>query len=146
MSLHSYTKVWLHLIWETHNRERLLFNETAKKVSEFLFNYCTEKNIFMKINYVNPEHVHSIIDLPTSINVEDSFKLLKGASSHYINQERLIPGKFLWGRGYVAFSISESQLNKAVDYIKNQKEHHRTKSFTEEYEEFLYKHNLIINR
>jgi len=146
MSLHSYSKIWLHLIWETHNREKLLFTETAKKVSEFLFNYCIEKNIFMKINYVNPEHVHSVIDLPTNINVEDSVKLLKGSSSHYINQERLIPGKFSWGRGYAVFSVSESQLNKIVDYIKNQKEHHRIKSFAEEYEEFLNKHQLLINR
>jgi len=146
MSLHSYSKIWLHLIWETHNREKLLFTETAKKVLEFLFNYCIEKNIFMKINYVNPEHVHSVIDLPTNINVEDSVKLLKGSSSHYINQERLIPGKFSWGRGYAVFSVSESQLNKIVDYIKNQKEHHRIKSFAEEYEEFLNKHQLLINR
>ncbi|OGU77012.1 MAG: hypothetical protein A2V93_04795 [Ignavibacteria bacterium RBG_16_34_14] len=146
MSLHSYTKIWLNLIWETHNRERLLFNETAKKVSGFLFKYSMEKNIYMNINYVSPEHVHSIIDLPANINIEDSFKLLKGASSHYINQERLIPGKFSWGRGYAAFSVSESQLNKVIDYIKNQKEHHKIKSFAEEYEEFLTKHNLVINR
>jgi len=145
MSLHSYTRIWLHLIWETHNRERLLFDETAKKISEFLFNYSKEKKIFMKINYVNPEHVHSLIDLPTNITIEDSFRLLKGASSHYINQTRLISGKFTWGRGYAAFSVSESQINKVVNYIKNQKEHHRVKSFAEEYTEFLSRHNLIVN-
>ena len=145
MSLHSYTKIWLHLIWETHNRERILFNETARKVSEFLFNYAKEKNIFMKINYVNPEHVHSIIDLPTNVTIEDTFRLFKGASSHFINQTELISGKFSWGRGYAAFSVSESQLKKVVDYIKNQKEHHKVKNFAEEYAEFLLKHNVIVN-
>ena len=146
MSLHSYTKIWLHIIWETHNREKLLNEKTAKIVSEYLFNYSVEKNIFMKVNYVNAEHVHSLIDLPSNLTVEECLKLLKGASSHYINQNKIISGRFSWGRGYAAFSVSESQADKVITYIKNQKEHHRIKSFAEEYEGFIKKYNLIINR
>ena len=146
MSLHSYTKIWLHLIWETHNREKLLNEKAAKAVSEFLFNYAVEKNIFMKVNYVNAEHVHSLIDLPSNHTVEDCLKLFKGASSHYINQNKLINGRFSWGRGYAAFSVSESQVEKVITYIKNQKEHHRINSFAEEYNEFLKKYNVVINR
>jgi putative transposase len=146
MSLHSYTKIWLHLIWETHNRERLLNEKAAKTVSEFLFNYSKKNKIFMKVNYVNPEHVHSVIDLPTSLCVEDCLKLYKGASSHFINENQLINGRFSWSRGYAAFSVSESQLEKVVQYIKNQKEHHRVKSFAEEYEEFLKKYKVLVNR
>jgi REP element-mobilizing transposase RayT len=142
MSLHSFTRIWIHLIWETLNREKLLTNEAGKRVSEFLFNYSKEKNIFMKINYVNPEHVHALIELSVSITVEDCIKLLKGASSHFINKERIIKNKFSWGRGYAAFSVSESQLSKVVDYIKNQKEHHRVKNFNEEYVEFIKKHGI----
>ena len=146
MSLHSYTKIWIHIIWETLDREKLLFDKTAKNVSEFLFNYSKEKNIFMKINYVNPEHTHALIDLPTNITIEDCVKLFKGASSHYINQNRLVRTKFSWGRGYAAFSVSESQLDKVIDYIKNQKEHHRIKTYAEEYEEFLAKYKIQVNR
>jgi putative transposase len=146
MSLHSYTKIWLHLIWETHNREKLLNERAGKIVSEYLFNYSKEKKIFMKVNYVNPEHVHSLIDLPSNHTVEDCLKLLKGASSHFINQDNIIEGRFSWGRGYAAFSVSESQADKVVQYIKNQKEHHKVKSFSEEYGEFLKKYNLMSNR
>ena len=146
MSLHSYTKIWIHIIWETLDREKLLFDKTAKNVSEFLFNYSKEKNIFMKINYVNPEHTHALIDLPTNITIEDCVKLFKGASSHYINQNRLVRTKFSWGRGYAAFSVSESQIDKVIDYIKNQKEHHRIKTYAEEYEEFLAKYKIQVNR
>ena len=146
MSLHSYTKIWLHIIWETHNREKLLNEKAAKKVSEYLFNYSVEKNIFMKVNYVNAEHVHSLIDLPSNLTVEECIKLYKGASSHYINQNKIINSRFSWGRGYAAFSVSESQVDKVIAYIRNQKEHHRIKSFTEEYEEFLNKYNMMVNR
>ena len=100
----------------------------------------------MKVNYVNPEHVHSLIDLPSNHTVEDCLKLLKGASSHFINQDNIIEGRFSWGRGYAAFSVSESQADKVVQYIKNQKEHHKVKSFSEEYGEFLKKYNLMSNR
>ena len=87
-----------------------------------------------------------MIDLPTNITREDCAKLLKGASSHYINQNRLIRTKFSWGRGYAAFSVSESQLDKVINYIKKQKEHHRIKTYAEEYEEFLSKYKVQVNR
>jgi putative transposase len=96
----------------------------------------------MAVNYVNAEHVHTVIDLPTDKSAENCVKLYKGASSDYINQEKLTQGKFNWGRGYAAFSVCESVIDKVIEYIKNQKEHHRVKSFTEEYNAFIKKYKL----
>ena len=84
----------------------MLFNEAVARVSGFLTEYAEANGIYMKINYVNPEHVHALIDLPTRYSIEDVFKLLKGASSHWINENALLRGKFGWGRGYGAFSVS----------------------------------------
>jgi len=78
----------------------------------------------MKINYVNADHVHSLIDLPTAFSIEKLMQLLKGSSSHWINSNNVISGKFAWGRGYGAFSVSESNVNQVARYIANQKEHH----------------------
>jgi REP-associated tyrosine transposase len=142
MSLHSYTKVWVHYIWSTHNREKVFSQKIRKTVSSYIYEYAKEKNIFMRINHVNADHVHALIDLPTNLSVEDCIKLFKGASSHYINLEKLLGNKFSWGRGYGAFSVSESNVEKVVKYIKNQDEHHRVKSFTEEYELFIQKYGL----
>ncbi len=142
MSLHSYSKVWLHLIWSTHNKEKVLLKDVRKQVSNFLYTYAEEKEIYMKTNYVNAEHVHALVDLPTTLSIDECLKLLKGSSSHYINDNRLVNNKFRWARGYGAFSVSESQLKKVVDYINNQEEHHRTKSFTEEYELFMKKYGI----
>ena len=78
----------------------MLFGDAAIKVSNFLSQYAESKGIVMKVNHVNPEHVHALIDLPTQYSIEEVLKLLKGASSHWINQNRLLRGKFFWGRGY----------------------------------------------
>ena len=142
MSLHSYSKVWLHLIWSTHNKDKILSKKNREMLSDFLYKYAEEKEIYMKINYVNAEHVHTLIDLPTTLSIEECLKLLKGSSSHYVNQNRLVNTKFRWARGYGAFSVSESNVQKVVDYIKNQEEHHRVKTFTEEYELFMKKYGI----
>ncbi|HEY6906994.1 MAG TPA: IS200/IS605 family transposase [Ignavibacteriaceae bacterium] len=146
MSIHSYSKIWVHIIWETHNREKLLNEKAAKAVSEYLFNYSKEHNIFMKVNYVNPEHVHTLIDLPTKYSIEECLKLLKGSSSHFVNENQLTIGRFSWGRGYAALTISPSVVDKVVEYIKNQREHHRFKGFSEEYADFIQKYSIELNR
>ena len=71
MSLHSYSRVWLHLIWATLERRPLLSKATAVKISDYLSQYATQKGIYMKINYVNPEHVHALVDLPTHLCLEE---------------------------------------------------------------------------
>jgi len=145
MSLHSYSKILLHIIWETLNREHILDKKARILVSKFLFEYCKEKKIFTVTNFVNPEHVHILIDLPTNLSVENCVKLLKGSSSHFINKERLTKNGFSWGRGYAAFSVSESQRMKVIDYIKNQETHHKVRSYTEEYELLIKSHKLQNN-
>ena len=144
MSKHSYNKIWIHFIWETPDKQKILSSDARKKISNFLYEYCKEKNIFMKINYVNADHVHTLVDLPTDLSVEECIKLLKGSSSFYINKNRITRNKFSWGKGYGAFSVSASQLNNVVDYIRNQEEHHRVKSFTEEYQLFIKKYGIDI--
>lgn len=142
MSIHSYSRCWLHLTWATLNRERSLPKPAAAKLSRFLHEYAQSKDIYMKINYVNAEHVHALIDLPTRYSIEEAMKLLKGASSHWINQNRVVPAKFAWGRGYGAFSVSQSNVDGVTKYIANQEEHHRTKTFAEEYQKFVRAYGL----
>lgn len=146
MSLHSYTRCWIHLIWGTHNREKLLTAVACEHLKNFLLTYAREKNIFIKQIFVNSDHVHILLDLPTNMTIEDVAHLLKGSSSNWVNKSNLLNTKFAWGRGYGAFSVSHSVVNKVSDYIANQKEHHRKRSFTEEYEEFITLYGLNVNR
>ncbi len=110
--------------------------EFRKRISSHLLTYSNEKGIYMKVNYVNSDHVHTVIDLPTNMTIEYVLRLLKGQTSYWINNNN-VEYKFNWATGYAAFSVSESNLDKLVKYILNQEEHHKVKSFTEEYDEFL---------
>jgi putative transposase len=132
------------LIWGTLNREKVLNREPAERVSRFLNEYARNKDIYMKSNFVNTDHVHVLVDLPTSLSIEELAQLLKGSSSHWINENDLVPGKFAWGRGYAAFSVSESNVNQVTTYIAGQREHHRVRSFAEEFKEFANRHGLNL--
>jgi REP element-mobilizing transposase RayT len=96
----------------------------------------------MKINYVNADHVHALIDLPTALSIEKVMQLFKGSSSHWINSNDLVTGKFAWGRGYGAFSVSESNADQVARYIASQEEHHRVHTFADELKEFIERHGL----
>ena len=142
MSTHAYSRCWLHLIWGTLKREGMFAPPAAAKVSGFLTAYSKENGIYMKTNFVNTDHVHALIDLPTGMTIEQVVKLFKGASSHWINEQDLVAGKFAWGRGYGAFSVSQSGVDEVCAYIAGQAGHHRMKSFAEEYERFVKVYGL----
>ena len=140
MSVHSYSRCWVHLIWGTLNRERLLDKKVAARVSRYLSEYVETKGVHMKINYVNADHVHALVDLPTGLSIEELVQLLKGSSSHWINANNLSAGKFAWGRGYGVFSVSESNVDQVAAYITGQEQHHRVRTFADEFQEFVERH------
>ena len=142
MSVHSYSRCWVHLIWGTLNREKLLNKTAAARVSRYFSEYAEKEGIYMKINYVNADHVHALIDLPTFLSIEKAVQLLKGASSHWLNSNDIVARKFAWGRGYGAFSVSESNVPQVARYIADQEEHHRMHTFAEELREFIDRHGL----
>lgn len=142
MSLHSYSRVWLHLVWATLERRPLLHDDAPVKLSGFLHDYSAQKGIYMKLNYVNADHVHALVDLPTGLCIEEMMHLFKGASSHWINERHLVPGKFGWGRGYGVFSVSHSGVAEVGRYIAGQEDHHRRRSFSEELQLLVMRYGL----
>ena len=142
MSTHSYSRCWLHLIWETLRREPMLDKKAAAKASMYLTDHARTKGIYMKINFFNADHTHALIDLPTNLTIEQVVQLLKGSSSHWINEQKMLRGRFAWGRGYGAFSVSQSDVDRVAKYISSQEEHHRKKTFDEEYRIFVKRYGL----
>ena len=132
MSLHSYSCCWLHLIWATLKREPILTKDTSRLLVKHLIGYAKQNGIYMKTCFANADHVHALIDLPTHYSIEQVMKLLKGESSHWLNGDGLLEKKFSWGRGYGAFSVSQSNVDTVIRYINNQAKHHEKKPFMQE--------------
>lgn len=101
-----------------------------------------EKKIYLDFINGEADHVHCLISLACDQNIAQIMKLLKGESSHFANKEKLFDAHFDWADDYYATSVSQSHVEIVRNYIKNQEEHHRNKSFTEECEEFMVKYGF----
>ncbi len=141
---HSFPKIWVHLVFSTKNRQPLISRNQEGKIYNFIKSQMIDKGCFIKAIGGIEDHIHLLFLLNQNICLADLVKQIKGASSHWINQLNLSSEKFAWQTGYGAFSVSESQLLKVEKYILNQKEHHKTKSFNQEYQTFLKIHNLNV--
>jgi len=86
-----------------------------------------------------PDHLHLFFGFRPNQSLSDLMRDVKGESSQWINKEKLTPSIFRWQEGYGAFSYSRSQIKTVAEYIENQEEHHRKKTFLEEYKDFLNK-------
>ena len=89
--------------------------------------------------------MHLFIGFLPDIAISDLVRDIKANSSTYINENKLIPGKFSWQKGFGAFTYSKSQTEKVIRYIMNQEKHHQKKSFKEEYLELLDKFGAATN-
>ncbi len=142
MSTHSHVKVWIHLVWGTLDHEHILNKKLRIDLFQHIVSYSQKNEVFIGKLNIQPEHVHVLLSLPVEKTVSQIAKNLKGESSHWINENNLIPGKFRWQRGYGAYSISASQLNTVKNYIENQNEHHQKNSFSEEFEEWARRYGV----
>lgn len=143
---HSYTKIWIHAIWATKERQYLILPKIENTIHDLIKSQLEELGCSVKAINGMPDHVHCLFLLNPQKSIAEVIKTIKGGTSHYINQNDLTPSKFAWQTGYSAFSVSESALEKVENYIKNQKEHHALKSFNDEYQEFLKLHGLNNNK
>ncbi len=134
---HSFNKIWIHAIWGTKHRAPFINQKIEKKIHQFLSEQLREIGCPVRIINGMPDHIHCLFLLNPQKSIAEVIKQIKGSSSHYINQDNLMVEKFSWQTGYAAFSVSESAVERVFQYIKNQKEHHRKKTFQQEHDDFL---------
>lgn len=84
-----------------------------------------------------PDHIHILFGMRPTQSLSDLMQDVKGDSSLWINQNELVKSRFSWQEGYGAFSYSKSHVSRVISYIENQEEHHKKKTFAQEYKEFL---------
>jgi putative transposase len=141
----TYTQIYLQFVFAVKGRQSLLRDNFREELHKFITGVVqNRKQKLIAINSV-ADHIHILVGFGTTITIADLMHDVKIASSNFINENHFTPGKFSWQKGYGAFSYSRSQLDRVVKYILNQQEHHRKKTFREEYTEFLEKYEIVYN-
>ncbi|MBL7047193.1 MAG: IS200/IS605 family transposase [Candidatus Marinimicrobia bacterium] len=140
--MQTYHKIWMHFVWSTKKRERIIIKELTQKLIFHFKEYGEENSIYVDTVNGEMEHIHLLTGLKPTQAPSDIANLIKGESSHWINSNNFIRGKFSWQRGFSVFSVSESQVDKVRRYVRNQEEHHRKKSYREELNDLLKHHGV----
>lgn len=138
-----FTKVCIHYVWSTKNREPVLTKPLRSLLFDHIRKNANEKEIFIDCLNGYSDHIHCMVWLKPTQTIHEIAKLLKGESAHWFNNRSGINHvKLYWQDEYFAVSVSESLIPKLRAYIDNQEKHHQKKSFQKEYEEFLEKFNF----
>ena len=133
----TYTQIHIHAIFAVRTRAGLIKSEWNNDLYKYIAGIIQHYNHKpLAINGM-PDHIHILIGLRPTQSLADLMQDIKGSSSKWINDQRLVLGHFEWQSGYGAFSYSKSQVPQVISYIRTQEEHHRQKSFLDEYKEFL---------
>jgi putative transposase len=138
----SLSKVILHIIFSTKNREPWLESKVRPRMHAYLATICRDLGAeFVHVGGF-ADHVHIVTTLPRTVSQAQLIEQIKKVSSKWIKTLDAQYRGFFWQRGYGAFSVSPSQLDAVLQYINAQEEHHRTRTFQEEYRELLRKHGV----
>ncbi len=138
----TYTQILVQVVFAVKGRQSLISEKHREQVEKYVCGIIANKKSKPLAIYCNPDHCHILIGLHPSVSISEMARDIKANSSKWINENKWVLGKFSWQEGYGAFTYSRSQLSQVVQYIRNQPEHHRKKTFREEYMDFLQKFDI----
>lgn len=132
----------IHCIFSTKERVPVLTPEIRERLWPYLGGIAKQNGLRAKCVGGVADHVHLLLSLPTTIAVSKAIQLIKAGSSAWVHQNFPRLRNFSWQQGYGAFSVGISQMPETIRYIEQQAEHHRTRTFQEEYLAILKKHEM----
>jgi REP element-mobilizing transposase RayT len=135
----TFSQIYVHIVFAVNGKTNLLEKEWRNEVFKYIAGIIKGKD--QKPIIVNgvADHIHAFVGLKPSKAVSDLVRDIKNNSSNFINEKKLVRGKFSWQEGYGSFSYAQSQVGTVYNYILKQEVHHKKKTFREEYLEFLKK-------
>ena len=138
----TYTMLYYHLVFSTKNRQNWIGHERESRVWSYIGGIARENHMTAMRVGGTPDHVHVLTSIPKTMAVMEALQLLKGGSSRWVHETFPELVNFAWQDGYGAFTVGRSGIESVISYIQNQREHHRKKSFQEEYRELLDQHGI----
>lgn len=135
----TYTQLYVQIVFAVQGRQNLISRKIKDELEKYMCGIITNNKSKPLAIYCNPDHTHILVGLHPTVSVATIAGDIKAGSSKWINDNKLIVGKFNWQDGYGAFTYSKSQIDTVIKYILNQEMHHSGRSFREEYLDMLNK-------
>ena len=141
----TYTQIHIQCVAAVKYRRSLIKIEWKELLHKYITGIVQNKGHKMIGINSMPDHLHFLFGFRPEQSLSDLMRLVKGESSEWLNNKKMCTSKFRWQEGYGAFSYSKSQIPMIATYIQNQEEHHRKKTFLEEYQEMLDEFEIEYN-
>lgn len=138
----TFSQIYLQFVFAVKNRQNLVPKQHKEELHKYITGLVQNRKAKMLAVHCMPDHIHIFTGFKPVMSISDFVKEIKVESNEFINTKEWIAGKFAWQEGYGVFSYSHSHIDSVVKYILNQEEHHRKKTFKEEYYEFLEKFEI----
>jgi REP element-mobilizing transposase RayT len=142
----SLANIMIHLVFSTKDRSELIIGSLEKSLFAYMRGIANNiKSPIIEIGGM-PDHLHMLLQLPRTLTLSEAVQQLKISSSRFVKEkEASNSSNFAWQRGYGAFSVSPSQKLQVIEYIRTQKEHHKNRSFQDEYRALITKHEMVLD-
>lgn len=138
----TFSQIYIHVVFAVKNRDSLIQSSWEERLYQYITGTVRNKGQKMlAINGVN-NHIHFLIGMKPSCCLSDLVREVKKSSNEWIKENKLTKYRFSWQEGFGAFSYSQSQLDQVIKYVMSQDEHHKKKSFKEEYLDLLKKFEI----
>ena len=139
---HTYINCLAHYVFSTKGRANLIPREVLPRLWAYLGGIARENAMKALAVGGTQNHVHMLVSLPATLSLSKAIQLIKGGSSKWLHDTFPACESFAWQEGYGAFTIGISAVADTIDYIARQDEHHRTRTFEEEFIAFLKRHDM----
>ena len=133
----TYTQIHIQCVFAVKFRQSAIQSDWKERLHKYITGIVQNNGHKMIAINSMPDHIHIFFGFRPNQSLSDLMRMVKGDSSEWINEQKLTPFLFRWQEGYGAFSYAKSQVKAVALYIENQEEHHRKKTFLEEYKNFL---------
>ena len=140
----TYTQLYVHIVFAVHGRESLLPREFNAELHRYIGGVLKRKgDSLVEINN-EPDHIHLLVGFKATRAIADIARDIKSNSSRFIREKGLSRREFAWQEGYAAFTVSRSAVPSVRRYIRNQQEHHRKRTFRDEYVDMLVRADITF--
>lgn len=138
----TFSQIYLQFVFAVKQRQSLIPAVHKEELQKYITGLVQNRKAKMLAVNCMPDHAHLFVGFKPTIAIADFVKEIKVESNEFINDKKWTLTKFSWQEGYGVFSYSHSHIDNVVKYVLNQEQHHRKKTFRQEYIDFLQKFEL----